>query len=234
MKEINRVKLPSITYIVARSYDNHVIGCDNKLPWRLSSDLRQFKRLTTDHAIIMGRKTYESIGKPLPNRLNIVLSRSRVGNSEGAIWVKDAAESLFVADIYSILNNKEEIFVIGGAEVYDIYIKLIQKIYLTEVFCGQVEGDSFFRPEFDRRIWKLANEVDFPKSDLDEYSFRILTYIKKRKYTRLIKYYEFMHEFEERNMWVSDKNKKKVEEYLCDNQVDLETIKQEELFADIN
>jgi len=157
-----------------------------------------------------------------------------VGNSEGAIWVEDAAESLFVADIFSILNNKEEIFVIGGAEVYDIYIKLIQKIYLTEVFCGQVEGDSFFRPEFDRRIWKLVNEVDFPKSDLDEFSFRILTYTKKRKYTRLVKSYEFMHEFEERNMWFNDKNKRKMKEYFCDNQEDLETIKQEELFANIN
>src|SRR4051812_25404518 len=107
--EIRRV-MPSISFVVARSWPQRIIGFENKLLWRLKTDMRFFRNTTQGHAVIMGRKTFESIGKPLPNRLNIVLSRDPGNNSDNLKWVSDRESALFFADCFSILNGKKEVF----------------------------------------------------------------------------------------------------------------------------
>ena len=147
-----RVRYPSISYITARSDPGDVIGCDNKLPWHLKSDLRRFKELTTGHAVLMGRRTFEFIGRILPNRANIVLSREMSSNSDESILTqkdenlyfasnKDVA--LFAADLFSITHEKNNIFVIGGEYIYEAFSDQVDRVYLTTVF-AEVAGDSFF------------------------------------------------------------------------------------------
>ena len=149
----NRIKMPGATSIVARSYPDKIIGIDNELPWHLGTDLRLFKRRTIGHAIIMGRKTFESIGKPLPKRLNIVLSRESMQDSEHLKWAKDPETALLLADIFSICSLKKEFFVIGGEKIYDVFFDYINKIYLTDVFCKNINGDAKFDYEFSNDVW---------------------------------------------------------------------------------
>lgn len=128
---------PKISIIVALGH-NRVIGKDGKIPWHVSEDLKRFKRLTTGHAVVMGRKTYESIGKPLPNRTNIVITRG-VSSPAGCIAVHSLDEALARAREV----EKDEIFVIGGGEIYRQAIGLADKLYLTVVH-KEFEGDAFF------------------------------------------------------------------------------------------
>ncbi|CDN33117.1 Dihydrofolate reductase [Mucinivorans hirudinis] len=134
-----------ISIIVAVA-DNGVIGCANKLIWHLSDDLKRFKRLTTGHPVVMGRKTFDSIGRPLPNRVNIVVSRDESLDIEDVVVVNsiDGAVGLFGTD--------EEIFIIGGGEIYRQSMPLADKLYLTLVH-QTPEGDTYF-PEIDHGQWK--------------------------------------------------------------------------------
>lgn len=127
-----------ISLIVAVA-QNGVIGHDNQLIWHLPDDLKQFKRLTTGHPIIMGRKTFESIGKPLPNRTSIVITRSKNWCFEGVVVVNSVEEALEAAR----QTGTDEAFVIGGAEIYRVTLPLANKIYLTEVK-ADFEGDAHF------------------------------------------------------------------------------------------
>jgi dihydrofolate reductase len=166
--------MPSATYIVARSHPDHVIGVDNRLPWRLKTDLQPFKRRTMGHAIVMGRKTLESIGnRPLPGRLNIVLSRTPIAEREGLQWARDPETALLLADAYSIINRNKQFFVIGGEKIYDVFFKYVNTVWLTEVFCGRINGDAKFPYEFPTSDWRTPFEWDFPKSEVDEWGFRI-------------------------------------------------------------
>jgi len=169
-----KVRMPSIAYIVARSWPDGVIGRDNDLPWRLPSDLRRFKSITTGHAIIMGRKTYESIGRPLPNRLNIVLSRLPGNDGPNLKWVSNIEEAMFNADVHSILNENSQFFIIGGSKMYELFGGFVNKIYLTEVH-AKIEGDAFFRMEFPPKQWKFIEQNSF-QEDGDEfrYDFSVL------------------------------------------------------------
>src|SRR5262245_20888513 len=160
---------PTISAIVAMS-ENRVIGDDNQLPWHLPSDLKHFKTLTSGHPILMGRKTYESIGRPLPNRTNIVITRNHAFQANGCVIVKSIEEAVS----HAISIHQNEIFIIGGAEVYKQFMPDIEKIYLTivhEIF----EGDAFF-PELNPGEWKEASrelhEAD-EENDYD-YSFIVL------------------------------------------------------------
>src|SRR6266852_4875040 len=119
------VPMPSLSFIVARSRPRNVIGCDNKLPWHLKSDLTRFKKITMGHVIIMGRKTFQSIGRVLPGRTNLVLSRHSPEveqrtiwslNETNLLWSKSREEALFLADFISIAREKSDFFVIGGGE----------------------------------------------------------------------------------------------------------------------
>ncbi|MFH1145885.1 MAG: type 3 dihydrofolate reductase [bacterium] len=150
-----------ISIIVAMSL-NRVIGKDNKLPWHLSADLKHFKELTTGHSVIMGRKTYESIGKPLPKRVNIVLSRNTVFPND-VITVKSLQEAL------AMVEDNQEVFIMGGASVYQEALPLASKIYLTFVQAN-ITGDTYF-PEIDMNVWQEVKKHNFPSDQQNPYCY---------------------------------------------------------------
>lgn len=131
---------PRISIIVALS-ENRVIGRDNRLPWHIPDDLKRFKRLTTGHAIIMGRKTYESIGRPLPQRTNIIITRDKTFSVEGCVVVHSLDEAVRFAQ--KLEGPEGEIFIIGGGQIFEQALPLVDRLYLT-VVRGTHEGDVFF------------------------------------------------------------------------------------------
>lgn len=156
-----------ISLIVAAA-QNGVIGRNNQLIWHLPDDLKQFKRLTTGHPIIMGRKTFDSIGKPLPNRTSIVVTRQSVAEapfSESLQYVRSLEEALDVAR----QKDTEEAFVIGGAEIYRLALPLADKIYLTEVKAA-FEGDAFFSIP-DRHQWHETQRTPHPPDEKHAVAF---------------------------------------------------------------
>jgi len=142
---------------------NGVIGVNNTLPWHLSEDLKHFKSLTTGHTIIMGRKTYESIGRPLPNRRNIVISRNSNTSYEGV----EVVHSL--EDAFSISTNDKEVFVIGGSNIYEQALSFVDQLYITEIKKSFL-GDAFF-PEINKQIWIEYSRDDHVTNDGLEFSF---------------------------------------------------------------
>jgi dihydrofolate reductase len=204
MAEQKKIVMPSASFVVARSNPGNIIGCENALPWKLKTDLQRFRNLTSGHAVIMGRKTLESIGRPLPNRKNIVVSRSQPVATAGVDWVKSVEDAVFLADYYSICRNKDDFFVIGGDQIYRSFLdkNLYNRIYLTEVFSNDIKGDAYFHYEFDGRIWKTEEEIDFRKSDIDQYPFRFTTYAKKSKYVRYRPYADFLTEITSSSSWL--------------------------------
>ena len=140
--------------LVAALARNRVIGIGGSLPWRLPEDLRRFRNLTLGHPVIMGRKTFEAIGKPLPGRDNIVITRTR-GYAAPGCRVLHALDAAVAA------AGPGEVYVIGGAEIYAAALPLAHRLYLTEID-ADFEGDAFF-PEFDRRAWRVvAREPQSP------------------------------------------------------------------------
>lgn len=191
-----KAEMPAIAYIVARSFPDDIIGCDNQIPWRLRTDMRRFRRITEENAVIMGRKTFDSIGRPLPNRFNIVLSRELSQTDNDAlrntalsrrdlIFVNSLESALYFADFYSILNSREKVFVIGGSEVYRIFSDLFYEIHLTIVNSPDLIRQrnvefSYFHHEFPPEDWRTLSEEEVPASDHDEYSSRFVIYRKKK------------------------------------------------------
>ena len=176
--------MPSATSIVARSYPDRVIGVDNQLPWRLGTDLSHFKKKTEGHAIIMGRKTFESLGKALPNRINIVLSRSPIEETANVMWAGNPETALLLADAHSIFLHQKEFFVIGGEKIYSIFFKYINKIWLTDVYCGRINGDAKFDYEFSPKDWYFPSEVEYDSSERDEWKFRISLIMRRKQVHR--------------------------------------------------
>jgi dihydrofolate reductase len=152
----------NLSIIVAMS-SNRVIGVNNTLPWHLSDDLKHFKSLTTGHTIIMGRKTYESIGRPLPNRRNIVISRNSNTFYEGVEVVHN------LEDAFSISTNDKEVFVIGGSNIYEQALSFVDQLYITEIKKSFI-GDAFF-PEINKQIWIEYSRDDHVTNDGLEFSF---------------------------------------------------------------
>lgn len=146
---------PEICIVAAVSEKNLAIGKDNKLPWRIPEDLRRFKELTTGHVVVMGRKTFESIGKPLPNRINIVVTRIETFEAPGCIVCHSLNEAIETAR----KDEQEKVFIIGGGKVYNAAIGLADKLYLTLVE-GEFEGDTFFPDysNFKRVVSEKAGE----------------------------------------------------------------------------
>lgn len=196
----NQVKMPSATCVVARSYPDKVIGIENRLPWHLRTDLQLFKQRTSGHAIIMGRKTFESLGsRPLPNRTNIVLSRTEIKPASSLVkWAKDPETALLFADVHSIFAGNLQFFIIGGEQIYKIFERYINQVFLTEVFCGPINGDAKFETDFEKDAvgskseWKRGFEDDYPKTDFDEFPFRITRYERRRPHHRYKSKEEFM------------------------------------------
>jgi len=132
---------------------NRCIGMDNMLPWRLPADLQYFKRMTSGKAIVMGRTTYDSLGRPLPNRTNIVVTRDPAWEGPiGTRVVHSLEAALALAEAVAVVNAQDEALVIGGAEVYAQALPLVSRMYITEVEAS-VEGDAFF-PAWDRSQWQ--------------------------------------------------------------------------------
>lgn len=159
-----------ITIVVAIGEKNE-IGFDNQLLWHLPKDLKHFKDLTSGHPVIMGRKTYESIGKPLPNRTNIVISRKKDWFEEGILIVGSIKEAIKFAK-----KIDEEIFIIGGGNIYEQTMEIVDKLEVTLVK-ADLEADTFF-PKIDHKIWRKTNEVCHEKDEKNSYDFCFQTYEK--------------------------------------------------------
>ena len=150
-----------ISLIVAAS-TNNVIGNDGELPWRLSDDLKRFKAVTMGKPIVMGRKTFESIGRPLPGRQNIVISRQDGFAADGCDVVQSIEEAVEVA------AAAEEIMVIGGSQIYAAFLPLADRIYLTRVH-AEVEGDAFF-PSLDESKWRDSASRIYEVDESNDYA----------------------------------------------------------------
>ena len=154
--------------------ENRVIGRDNRLPWRIPADLRHFKATTMGKPVIMGRKTFQSIGRPLPGRTNIVISRDPAFAADGVAVAGDFETALECANRSAARAGVDEVMVIGGAEIYAEALARADRIYLTEVHRA-VDGDVHF-PEIDRDQWRESRREDHPAPTPDgpAYSFVVL------------------------------------------------------------
>ena len=153
---------------------NHVIGINNNLPWHLSEDLKYFKRVTMGKPIIMGRKTFESIGRPLPGRTNIVITRNKNYQAEGIKVVHSLKTAMELCNSIAVIDGGDEAMVIGGAELYTEALPLADYLYLTEVH-ADVQGDAYF-PEFNRNDWQEIARDNFKAVEPNpyDYSFTVL------------------------------------------------------------
>jgi dihydrofolate reductase len=162
-----------IVSIIAAVSDNGVIGRDGGLPWRLPADLKRFKRLTSGHHMIMGRRTWESIGRrPLPGRPTIVVSRDPGFAAEGAQVARSIGQALELAGAVA------EVFIAGGEAIYREALEVADRLYLTRVH-AVVEGDTFF-PELDESGWRVVAEEHHPPDEKNAYAHTFLVYERKR------------------------------------------------------
>lgn len=160
---------PVISLIVACS-QNGVIGVNNQLPWHLPRDLEWFKQHTRNKVVIMGRKTFASIGKPLPKRTNVVLSRQKI-STQGVTWSPSLDSAL------QQFSQAKEIMIIGGGQVYAQALPLAQRIYLTEVQT-QLEGDAFF-PSLNLQEWQIRQQDFVEKDEHNQFDMRFLILERK-------------------------------------------------------
>lgn len=151
--------------IIVALADNYVIGINNQLPWHLPADLKHFKAVTTGKPIIMGRKTWQSLGRPLSNRLNIVISRQTDFVAEGAEVYPTLEKAMLRANEWAMAQQVAEMMLIGGAQLYSMALEtnVVDKLYLTRVHL-KPEGDAWF-PEFDESMWYKAETQSFATED---------------------------------------------------------------------
>lgn len=147
---------------------NNVIGAEGNLPWKLTDDLRRFKQLTMGKPIIMGRLTWESIGRPLPGRQNIVLTRRADFSARGCDIAASPAAALTAA------ADAEEIMIIGGGQVYELFLPKASRLYVTRVLV-ELHGDAFF-PEIDEATWELVDREPHEANDVNQFAFEFMTY----------------------------------------------------------
>lgn len=160
--------------LMAAMAENRTVGINNALPWHLPEDLKYFKRTTSGKAIIMGRKTYESIGRPLPNRTNIVISRNPEFQAEGIRVVPTLEEAIELAESVNEINGVDEVMVIGGAAIYELALPKADRLYLTHVH-ADVHGDAFF-PEVDFKQFKQVARDDYFADDKNPYDYSFVIY----------------------------------------------------------
>nr|WP_232106316.1 dihydrofolate reductase [Pseudomonas mendocina] len=158
--------------LIAALARNRVIGRDNQLPWHLPADLKHFKAMTLGKPIIMGRKTWDSLGRPLPGRLNIVVSRQPGLALEGAEVFATLEAAIERADAWARAEDAEELMLIGGAQLYELGLAQADRLYLTRVGL-EPDGDAFF-PEIDESAWRMASSVEHPASaETPFYAFEV-------------------------------------------------------------
>ncbi|WP_375677455.1 dihydrofolate reductase [Bartonella sp. AS69XJJH] len=163
--------------LIAAVAENGVIGRGGAMPWHLLTDLQRFKALTLGKPIIMGRKTWDSIGRPLPGRTNIVITRDCTFCAGGAVVAHSLSQACSLATSVASQNDVEEIFIIGGGEIFQQGLHMADKIFLTEVLAS-IEGDSFF-PVFDKEKWTIVQTQDIPEGDKDSHPTRFVVYERK-------------------------------------------------------
>lgn len=155
---------------------NRVIGINNQLPWYLPEDLKHFKSLTMGHAIVMGRKTYESIGRPLPGRINIIVTRQQSYMIPEAIVVHSIEHALRMCEEHD--NGGDESFIIGGEELYRQTLAISQRIYVTEIQ-STFEGDAFF-PEIDPSEWKEIDRQKYSGENVENLAYHFVVLERPR------------------------------------------------------
>lgn len=160
--------------LIAAVGENNELGKDNQLLWHLPDDFKRFKKLTSHHFIIMGRKTFESLPSPLPNRVHIVLTKNKKYADEDAVVVHNMQEALEKA------KSKKDIFIIGGGDIFKKGLKIADKIELTRVHATFEDADTFF-PEFSKDDWTLVSSVKHEKDEKHRYVFTYETWVRKKK-----------------------------------------------------
>ena len=163
-----------LSIIVAKA-KNNIIGKDNKMVWHLPEDLKHFKNLTTGHTIIMGRKTFESLGKPLPNRKHIIFSQ----NPDFKVNDENVEVVHSLLQIQDLIEGKEEAFVIGGAMIYNFLMPYVKKMYVTEIE-KEFDGDTFF-PRIDSDVWKEVAREKGIKDENNDLDYYFVTYERIEK-----------------------------------------------------
>ncbi len=158
-----------ISLVVAAS-NNNAIGLDGKMPWHLPNDLKHFKNVTWGLPVVMGRKTFDSLGKPLPGRKNIVITRNAGWKNDNAIGVKTIEDALFLAKQMDV----KELMVIGGGEIYKLLFEKAKRIYLTRVD-AEFEADTFF-PAVDEKQWQLVSNDIYKADDKNNYDYAFQTW----------------------------------------------------------
>lgn len=158
--------------MIAAASENNVIGKSNDLVWHMPADFKYFKEKTNGHVILMGRKTFESLGKPLKNRTHVIISTSMDENTEGVNVFRNLQEGLDWAKS----KENDELFIIGGANIYKQCIAIADRIYLTRIH-GEFEGDSFF-PEIDSN-WELTSETRNKSDEKNPYDYTFLVFDKR-------------------------------------------------------
>ncbi|MFC5648462.1 dihydrofolate reductase [Paenibacillus solisilvae] len=163
----------TVTMIGAMA-NNRVIGVDNAMPWHLPAEMGHFRRSTIGRTVLMGRKTFESLGRPLKDRRNVILTRNIDYAPAGCEIVHTVEEALNLYEAAAV----EELVVMGGAEIYSLFLPYADKLLLTEVDAN-IDGDAYF-PAFDSEEWSLVNSESFSKDEKNSYDFKIQTYERKR------------------------------------------------------
>ena len=159
--------------IVVAKAKNNIIGKNNELIWQLPDDLKRFKEKTTGHTIIMGRKTYESLGKPLPNRKHIIFSQ----NPDLKINEENVQVVHSLLELQPYMNDEEEHFVIGGAIIYNLLMPYCKKMYVTQID-KDFEGDALF-PRINENEWKEVSREQGPADGINDFNYEYITYVKK-------------------------------------------------------
>lgn len=157
--------------IIAAIAENGALGKDNQLIWHLPADLKRFKKVTLGHHIIMGRKTFESLGKPLPNRTTIIITRNKNYTQKNCIVVNSLNDAIEAA------KEDPNPYILGGAEIYKQAMKIANKLDLTLVH-HNFEADAFF-PEIDLNIWQETTREDFKSDETNKYDYSFITYLRK-------------------------------------------------------
>ncbi|KAF0802339.1 dihydrofolate reductase, partial [Alcanivorax xiamenensis] len=172
MKESNEQGV-RVAMIVAMAR-NRVIGRDNKLPWYLPNDLKYFKRTTLGKPVVMGRLTWESLGRPLPGRTNIVISRDPDYQAEGGRVVADLDQALELAESVAFIDGQDEVMILGGAQIYALALPRADRLYITEVQ-ADVEGDAWF-PRWDRSEWVERGRESFKAEGPNPYDYDFVVF----------------------------------------------------------
>jgi len=155
---------------IAAMSENHVIGKDNQLLWHMPNDLKHFKNTTSGHTVIMGRKTFDSVGKPLPKRRNIIITRQII-TIEGCEVVNSIDAAL------ELSKDEDEVFIVGGAEIYKQALPYTDRVYLT-VIHHHFDGDSFF-PELSSNEWKEVSHENHPADEKNAFAYAFITYERR-------------------------------------------------------